>query len=324
MKKPDGPKPAKARVPPGRKVQTAAPPLAPQPKDSAFAITNGEKDDVPSPRILPLPNGAFAGFMANAAATSTDDGSGRFCTEGPRPEFGSPMDEKNAGDIAPVPLRQFASRLQSSIASAAMLLLDRLQTLKGCQVESFSAAQLDLLLQICHGVQAASYYLLKWSASLQRALLPVKPSLASSRDEAMASMNMALPKIIVASSELQSGLKDLVPKVKLPQKSGPMTDEEIDFQLEAEAKAQAEAEEKGLEELRKHGLSLETLYSVVPHLEQAIYQTSCLKNSVKSVPPSGGYAVLEHSAPAFETSTPVLLVEQGYTTTSSELLTANS
>jgi len=308
MKKPDGPKPVKARAAPTRKVTTATPQLAekPTPKASVLALTNGEKE-VPSPRLSPLPNGAFAGFMASAAATSTDDGAGRFCTEGPRLEFGGP--EASAGDVPPVPLRQFASRLQSSIASSAMLVLDRLQALK-CQAASFNAVQLEQLLQISHGVQAAAYHVQKWAAALQREAVPVKPGLATSGEEALALMNITLPKMIVSSSELQRMLKDLVPKVKLPQKSGPLTDEEIDLHLEAEAKAQAQAEEKGFEELRRRGFSLEMLYSAVPHLEQIIYQISCLKNSVaKSAPPSGGYAVLERSAHVFETSTPAL---QGY------------
>jgi len=224
MKKPDGPKPVKARAAPTRKVTTATPQLASQPKASALALTNGEKD-VSSPRLLPLPNGAFAGFMASAAATSTDDGAGRFCTEGPRLEFGGPIAEASAGDVPPVPLRQFASRLQSSIASSAMLVLDRLQALKR-QAASFNAVQLEQLLQISHGVQAAAYYMQKWAAGLQKeAALPVKPGgLATSGEEALALMNITLPKMIVSSSELQSMLKDLVPKVKLPQKPGPMTD----------------------------------------------------------------------------------------------------
>ena len=93
-------------------------------------------------------------------------------------------------------------------------------------------------------------------------------------------MNMALPRLVVAASSLQTGLRELVPAVHI--RSDGLNDEELQA---ATAQEKHEAEARAEEELQRLGITIDELYSVVPHMEQMIYQASCLVNSLRHPPP---------------------------------------
>eukprot|EP00931_Biecheleriopsis_adriatica_P093025 TRINITY_DN66779_c0_g1_i1.p1 TRINITY_DN66779_c0_g1~~TRINITY_DN66779_c0_g1_i1.p1 ORF type:complete len:340 (-),score=83.25 TRINITY_DN66779_c0_g1_i1:39-1010(-) len=311
--RPVGPKPAKARPQPGKKSTGTGQSQTAQ-KTFQFALADrGNADDCASPRLLPAPDGAFASFLGGTLMPPTEETLGRFCTEGPKLEFGGPMARDTGGETK-IPLRQFAMRLQSAIAQAATLLLDRLKTLKSCDSNGFNALQSQELLLLSQGVQAASYYLQKWAACLDSSSMPpFKPPAATTTEEALAMMNVSLPRLIVASSSLQAGLQALIPRVELPEGPEDPTEEELELQLEAEAKAKEEAEAKAAEKLRGRGIPPEMLFHVVPHLEQLIYQASCVINSLRSrsskAPPasrSSDAAVLEMSSSVFGAEDPDL------------------
>ena len=79
---------------------------------------------------------------------------GRFCTEGPKLEFGGPLSQAEGGALR-MPLRQFAVRLQSAIAQAATLLVDRHQLLtKRCG--DLSESQAEEMVKLAQGVQAST------------------------------------------------------------------------------------------------------------------------------------------------------------------------
>lgn len=92
-------------------------------------------------------------------------------------------------------------------------------------------------------------------------------------------MNMALPRLVVAASNLQTGLRELVPATT------PVYADVSEEELQAMEKHEKhEAEARGEEELNRLGISLDEVYSVVPHMEQMIYQASCLVNSARTAP----------------------------------------
>ena len=93
-------------------------------------------------------------------------------------------------------------------------------------------------------------------------------------------MNTALPRLVVAASNLQTGLRELVPAVHI--RADGLNDEELQA-LTAQEKHEAEA--RAEEELHRLGITVDELYSVVPHMEQMIYQASCLVNSLRQPPP---------------------------------------
>lgn len=247
-------------------------------------------DDVESPRLPPAPANAFAGFLKSLARQASGEGEGRFCTEGPRVEFGG-SEEPTAVDVTSCPMRQAASRLQSEISQSALLLLERLKALK--LPPEFNATHGEKLLELAQGVQAASYYIQKWASILDpTSPAPMRQPQVSAAEESVAQINIALPKIIVASSSLQAGLRKLVPEVTTPASPEDLTDEELDRQLALEADAKARADVKAHSDLERRGLSLQKLYSVVPHLEHLVYQASCLSTSLrasKAAGPRGGY-----------------------------------
>lgn len=72
-------------------------------------------------------------------------------------------------------------------------------------------------------------------------------------------MNMALPRLVVAASSLQTGLREIVTPLV------PMDSEHME-------EARHEAELRGEAELLLKGIAVEELYSVVPHMEHLIYQ----------------------------------------------------
>lgn len=258
--KPGGLKPAKARPLPGRRgVSPAA--GSPTKKKGGFHFKLGAaEDDALSPKLLPLPEGAFIGF-GSALMPPNEETAGRFCNEGPKLEFGGPMSQADTGCASRIPLRQFAVRLQSAIAQAATLLVDRFQSMS--RKEEFTLTQAEDVVKLSYGVQAASYNVQKWAASLGHGEPPQsRPPVPANPEEALAMMNMALPRLVVAASSLQTGLRELVPAVHI--RSDGLNDEE---------------------ELQRLGITIDELYSVVPHMEQMIYQASCLVNSLRHPPP---------------------------------------
>lgn len=240
-------------------------------------------DDTPSPRLPPAPPGALVAFLRSSSA---DDGTAsRFCTEGPRLEFGGPVVESGS-HVAKCPLRVFANRLQSAISQDATLLLERFQTLRSRarNLES-NESQLERVMELCQMVQAASYCVQKWAAVLDpQNERPAKPSTASNLDEAFALMQAAIPRLIVASASLQKAIRAMVPTPEPPPPTTVLSDEQLDAMLKAEAKAKATAETKAEREMTRRGASVAQVYSVIPFLEQAMYQISCLNNSLYSGP----------------------------------------
>lgn len=206
-----------------------------------------------------------------------EEAAGRFCTEGPKLEFGGPMSQADSGAGNRVPLRQFAVRLQSAIAQAATVLIDRHQSLTR-QSSEFTATQDEEMMKLSYGVQAASYNVQKWATALGHGdAPPFKPPPPQSVEEALAMMNMALPRLVVASSNLQAGLRELVPPAA-PVYGEHLSAEELQ---EAVAAEKQESEQRAEAELNKVGISIDELYSVVPHMEHCIYEASCLLNSVE-------------------------------------------
>ena len=94
-------------------------------------------------------------------------------------------------------------------------------------------------------------------------------------------MNLALPRLVVAASSLQTGLRELVPAVHI-RADDYLNDEELQA---VTAQEKHEAEALAEEELHRLGITIEELYSVVPHMEQMIYQASCIVNSMRHPPP---------------------------------------
>lgn len=280
---------------------------SPKKKPFHFKLGAGD-DDALSPKLMQLPEGgAFSGFFGSALMPPNEEAAGRFCTEAPKLEFGGPMSQADSGDGNRVPLRQFAARLQSAIAQAATLLMDRHQSLTK-QSPEFTATQDEEMMKLSYGVQAASYNVQKWAAALGHGDgPPFRPPPPQSVEEALAMMNMALPRLVVASSNLQAGLRELVPPTAV---SGDhMTAEELQ---EAAAAEKQEAEQRAEEELNKLGITIDELYSILPHMEHCIYQASCLLNSVERrgsivgvpPPPPPPPAVTE-TATAYEASEPM-------------------
>mmetsp|Transcript_43745 Transcript_43745/g.81627 ORF Transcript_43745/g.81627 Transcript_43745/m.81627 type:complete len:305 (-) Transcript_43745:221-1135(-) len=296
--KPGGLKPAKARPLPGRRGVSPAAGSPKKKNNFQFKLGAAGDDDALSPKLLPLPDGAFSGVLGSALMPPSEETSGRFCTEGPKLAFGGPMSQVDAGCASRVPLRQFAVRLQSAISQAATLLVDRFQTLSR---KDFTQTQAEDLLKLSYGVQAASYNVQKWAAYLGNGDAPVsRPSQPSTTEEALAMMNTALPRLVVAASNLQTGLRELVPAVHV--RSDGLSDEEF-HALMAHEKHEIEAHAEG--ELLKLGISIDELYSVVPHMEQMIYQASCLVNSVRHPPPVSPYNMQTASEPPFAPGPPV-------------------
>jgi len=251
-------------------------PASPKKKPLHFKLGLGG-DDAPSPKLMPLPEGAFSGFFGSALMPPPEEAAGRFCTEGPKLEFGGPMSQADSGTGSRVPLRQFAGRLQSAIAQAATLLMDRQQSLTK-KSPDFSHMQGQEMMKLSDGVQAASYHVQKWATLLGHGDgPPFKPTPSTTVEEALSMMNMALPRLVVASSNLQTGLRELVPP-SAPAFSERMNEQE---RLEAIAAEKQEAELRGEAELKKLAISIDELYSVVPHMEHSIYQASCLLSSVE-------------------------------------------
>lgn len=208
------------------------------------------------------------------------------------------MDDSDANDPSICSLRIFASRLHTAISQSSVLLLEKLSTLKKKQQQfpALACSQEGQLIGLAQGVQAVSYYVQKWSATLSReGGLPSRPSEVSSAEEAMAILHLALPRIMVASSVLQIAIRNLVPRVQLPDCADDPTDEEFELRSQAAEKAQGEAEAKAELELRSHGISISDLYSIVLHMEHMVYQSSCLNNSFRPAA-DGGYPT---STPAY-------------------------
>lgn len=109
-----------------------------------------------SPKLMSY-DGSFVG---SALMPPNEDATGgRFCTEGPKLEFGGPMSQADAAGVSRVPLRQFAVRLQSAISQAATLLVDRHQLLtKRCG--HFTASQAEEMVKLAQGVQASGQRIL--------------------------------------------------------------------------------------------------------------------------------------------------------------------
>lgn len=288
MRAPSGPKAAKARPLAGKKVSVSTVAVLPPKRPSE----NRNRDDIDSPRLPPTPANAFASFLRSISSQASAEGQGRFCTEGPRLEFGG-YEAPPADDVTSCPMRQVANRLQNAISQSAVLLLERVQGLK--LPPDFDAAHGEKLLHLAQGVQAASYHIQKWASMLDsESPAPMRQPQASVAEEAMAHINISLPKIIIASSGLQAGLRKLVPGVTMPVDLDELTDEELERQLALEAEAKAQAEVKAHTDLERRGMSLQKLYSVVPHLEHLVYQASCLSNTLqasKAAGMRGGYVV---------------------------------
>eukprot|EP00438_Fugacium_kawagutii_P006085 Skav220311 [mRNA] locus=scaffold525:69951:70877:+ [translate_table: standard] len=282
---------------------------SPKKKPFHFKLGAGD-DDALSPKLMQLPEGgAFSGFFGSALMPPNEEAAGRFCTEAPKLEFGGPMSQADSGDVNRVPLRQFAVRLQSAIAQAATLLMDRHQSLTK-QSPEFTATQDEEMMKLSYGVQAASYNVQKWAAALGHGDGPAfRPPAPQSVEEALAMMNMALPRLVVASSNLQAGLRELVPPTAAVF-GDHMTEEELQ---EAAAAEKQEAEQRAEEELNRLGIAMDELYSILPHMEHCIYQASCLLNSVERrgsivgipPPPPPPPVVTEAAATAYEASEPV-------------------
>ena len=95
-----------------------------------------------------------------------------------------------------------------------------------------------------------------------------KPPAPNTVEEALAMMNMALPRLVVGAANLQTGLRELV---AVPSEHGEYLEE-----------AKQEAEHRAEGELLLKGIVIQELYSVVPHMEHLIYQASCLLNALRS------------------------------------------
>ena len=108
-------------------------------------------------------------------------------------------------------------------------------------------------------------------------------------------MNMSLPRLVVGASNLQAGLRELVPATAAVFAEH-MNEEEL---REAERVEKQESELRAEAELNRLNITIDELYSVVPHMEHLIYQASCLLNSIRSVGP------VIKPEPPFETSEPV-------------------
>eukprot|EP00913_Durusdinium_trenchii_P025613 g24040.t1 len=145
---------------------------------------------------MPLPEGAFSGFFGSALMPPNEETAGRFCTEGPKLEFGGPISQADAGAATRVPLRQFAQRLQSAIAQAATLLVDRHLSLTR-QSSDFTPTQDEEMIKLSYGVQAASYNVQKWAFALGHGDgPPFRPPPPQTVEEALAMMNMSLPRLV--------------------------------------------------------------------------------------------------------------------------------
>eukprot|EP00930_Biecheleria_cincta_P028526 TRINITY_DN19913_c0_g1_i1.p1 TRINITY_DN19913_c0_g1~~TRINITY_DN19913_c0_g1_i1.p1 ORF type:complete len:103 (+),score=18.71 TRINITY_DN19913_c0_g1_i1:115-423(+) len=73
----------------------------------------------------------------------------------------------------------------------------------------------------------------------------------------------------------------------MPAETEELSDDELERQLALEAEEKARAEVKAHADLKRRGMSFQTLYSVVPHLEHLVYQASCLSNSLQASKAAG-------------------------------------
>jgi len=285
---------AKARLPAGKST-------SPKKKPFHFKLGGGGGDDALSPKLMPLPEGAFSGFFGSALMPPNEETAGRFCTEGPKLEFGGPISQADAGAATRVPLRQFAQRLQSAIAQAATLLVDRHQSLTR-QSSDFTPTQDEEMIKLSYGVQAASYNVQKWAFALGHGDgPPFRPPPPQTVEEALAMMNMSLPRLVVGASNLQAGLRDLVPP-SAAVCAEHLSEEELQ---EAEKAEKQEAELRAEAELNLRNITIDELYSVVPHVEHLIYQASCLLNSIRSSVVGMVPGPVVKPEPPFEASEPV-------------------
>lgn len=119
--------------------------------------------------------------------------------------------------------------------------------------------------------------------------------------EALAMMNMSLPRLVVGASNLQAGLRDLVPP-SAAVCAEHLSEEELQ---EAEKAEKQEAELRAEAELNLRNITIDELYSVVPHVEHLIYQASCLLNSIRSSVVGMVPGPVVKPEPPFEASEPV-------------------
>lgn len=274
--KPSQPPPAKAR--PHLALSNA--PSQVHRKLAASPESECSFDDLcASPQLLPAPPGALDTFLRVTARASADNPESRFCTHAPRLEFGGAVENRGRRQLK-CSLRVFASRLHTSVSQACVLLLERLSTLKACLVNLDHAAS-GQLLELASGVQAASYHMQKWSVALAlEGALPSLPSRPDNAEEAMAILHLAVPRVMIASSVMQTHLRKLVPRIDLPCELGCLQEFDSDAHMCAIAEAEIAAEAHGEAELRGRNMSIEDFHRILPHMENLVYLASSLINSL--------------------------------------------
>merc|ERR1719424_2548205 len=97
---------------------------------------------------------------------------------------------------------------------ASMLLNDRLASLQGrCRTATVTSAQCTEICEIADGILAASYYTQKWAFALgaaSQSQRPNKPTPCDDVEQALCSMRVSLPRLMVSSAEAQKKLTDLI------------------------------------------------------------------------------------------------------------------
>lgn len=254
-----------AGAPKGRPQRKEPGPFAPEKRtrNYTFNLLSKGNEEMPSPKLLP--SDSKVAWGSSLMPLTSNDSEERFCVEGPRVEFGGPLEKPDAEGSARCPLPELARRLKGAIDQAVLILGERVHTLQARQRDAvFSEAQNKELMVLADGINAASYHIEKWAFlldSAKDARPPFKPPISSDAEYAFASLHNVLPKLMVASSALQKQLMALISRQISPH--GP------------EREADAE------QELEKKGLTSELLFSVVAHLEQMVHQANQLSNSLR-------------------------------------------
>jgi len=230
--------------------------LAPVPKRNyRFAVGATDRDQCESPTLLVVSSSAFGASLSSSVNNNVSDGDSRFCTEPPRLEFGSWSSKGSKEAAKNIPFHIFMPRWQMAIVQACMVLTERVETLTRRQKEGiYNGGQGELLMDLALHLAAARYHVLKWAALLnvEGATAPRKPGRPTDSAEAIATLRSALPSLMVWASAVQKKLSAL--------------------------HNQCQDETGTVSEVRGLRVTVDELYSVVPHLEQMLYDANHLVN----------------------------------------------
>eukprot|EP00929_Paragymnodinium_shiwhaense_P055785 TRINITY_DN27924_c0_g1_i1.p1 TRINITY_DN27924_c0_g1~~TRINITY_DN27924_c0_g1_i1.p1 ORF type:complete len:354 (-),score=73.16 TRINITY_DN27924_c0_g1_i1:666-1727(-) len=215
-----------------------------------------------TPRLLPL-DPAEAGVSATKGAPLLPEASERpmerFST-GKALDDGSCRHKCGLVGQTELSFDELIGRMEATVSQAALLLNDRLRFVQRCYQLSgatLPALESSQLLEIADGIAAAAYFVQSWAHAYKVQSQPHKPARpvhCEDLDDALSSLRVAMPKLLVGASELQKAMAAAV------------------------AASSSAAEEARAAKL---GVKLADLRALAPHLEHFIGRLGKLNSNLK-------------------------------------------